>query len=123
MPRRLERLRADLVTGCPGGSWHYAGAGWRRLAKLGGMAAGLATDAAGAGARLATAKASEAVTRLHERAARRMADQLGETKGLPLKVGQLLSYVDDAIPSCTGRSSASSRPTPCTRRGRRCAPS
>lgn len=70
-----------------------------RLAKLGGMAAGLATDAAGAGARLATSKVSEASARFHERAAHRLAAQLGEMKGLPLKVGQLLSYVDDAIPA------------------------
>lgn len=69
-----------------------------RLAKLGGMAAGLATDAASAGARLATSKVSEASARFHERAAHRLAAQLGEMKGLPLKVGQLLSYVDDAIP-------------------------
>ena len=69
-----------------------------RLTQLGGMAVGLATEAAGAGARLATATRDEAADRLHRRTAERLAEALGEMKGLPLKAGQLLSYLDDAIP-------------------------
>ncbi len=52
------------------------------------MAVGVAGD-------LARAQLSEA---FHEQAARRLERVLGEMKGLPLKAGQLLSYVDDAVP-------------------------
>ncbi len=59
-----------------------------RLAQLGGMAVGVAGD-------LARAQLSE---RFHEQAAQRLERVLGEMKGLPLKAGQLLSYIDDAVP-------------------------
>lgn len=59
-----------------------------RLAQLGGMAVGVAGD-------LAKAQLSE---RFHEQAAKRLERVLGEMKGLPLKAGQLLSYIDDAVP-------------------------
>lgn len=66
-----------------------------RLTKLGGMAAGIATEA---GMRLATSTRDQAADQLHRRTAERLAQALGEMKGLPLKAGQLLSYLDDAIP-------------------------
>lgn len=69
-----------------------------RLARLGGMAAGLAGDAAGAAARLTTARTEEAAASFHRHAARRMLRVFGEMKGLPLKAGQMLSYIDEVIP-------------------------
>lgn len=69
-----------------------------RLTKLGGMAAGIASEAAGAGMRLATSTRDHAADQLHKRTAERLAAALGEMKGLPLKAGQVLSYLDDAIP-------------------------
>ena len=69
-----------------------------RLTTLGGMAAGLASDVAGAGVRAATQTRDAAADQLHKRTAERMAAVLGDMKGLPLKFGQLLSYLDDAIP-------------------------
>lgn len=59
-----------------------------RLAQLGGMAVGVGAD-------LARSAVQE---RFHRQAAERLASVLGEMKGLPLKVGQILSYIDDAIP-------------------------
>lgn len=59
-----------------------------RIAQLGGMAVGVGADLA----RTAVAD------RFHRQAAKRLASVLGEMKGLPLKVGQLLSYIDDMIP-------------------------
>ena len=59
-----------------------------RIAQLGGMAVGVGADLA----RTAVADT------FHRQAAKRLARVLGEMKGLPLKVGQLLSYIDDMIP-------------------------
>ncbi len=70
-----------------------------RLSRLGGMAAAIAGEAAGAGVRMATHARDEAADRLHRRTAEQLARALGEMKGLPLKLGQLLSYLDDAIPA------------------------
>jgi predicted unusual protein kinase regulating ubiquinone biosynthesis (AarF/ABC1/UbiB family) len=69
-----------------------------RLVRLGGMAAGMAGDAASAGASLATRGKEKAAAALHRNAAERMARTFGEMKGLPMKVGQLMSYIDEAIP-------------------------
>ncbi len=69
-----------------------------RLARLGGMAAGLATDAVGAGGALVTSGANAAARKVHEKAARRMLAVFGDMKGLPLKAGQMLSYIDEFIP-------------------------
>jgi hypothetical protein len=70
-----------------------------RMAMLGGMAARLAGDAAVAAGRLATTASSQkAAAKLHQRAARTLLASLGEMKGLPMKIGQLLSYIDDQIP-------------------------
>ncbi|MCP4808183.1 MAG: AarF/ABC1/UbiB kinase family protein [Proteobacteria bacterium] len=59
-----------------------------RIAQLGGMAVGVGADLA----RTAVADT------FHRQAAKRLARVLGEMKGLPLKMGQLLSYIDDMIP-------------------------
>jgi len=62
------------------------------------MASGLAADVAGAGAHLLTSTADEAASQLHKQAATRMAKVFGEMKGLPLKAGQMLSFIDEFIP-------------------------
>ncbi len=69
-----------------------------RLTRLGGIAAGMASDVAGAGVKRVTSSTKEAAEQLHLRTAERLAASLGEMKGLPLKVGQMLSYLDDALP-------------------------
>jgi predicted unusual protein kinase regulating ubiquinone biosynthesis (AarF/ABC1/UbiB family) len=66
---------------------------------LGQMAAGLAGDLAGAAGRVVAGTARDAAAaRLHEQAAGRLLETLGRMKGLPMKLGQLLSYLDDFIP-------------------------
>jgi predicted unusual protein kinase regulating ubiquinone biosynthesis (AarF/ABC1/UbiB family) len=70
-----------------------------RLATLGGLATGLLSDAAGATAHRVTHTADAAAAELHRRAARRMFAVLGEMKGLPLKAGQMLSYINEFVPS------------------------
>lgn len=70
-----------------------------RVAMLGGMAARLAGDAASAAGRFAaTAAKDEAARALHRRAAKTLTRSLGEMKGLPMKLGQMLSYIDDFVP-------------------------
>lgn len=69
-----------------------SGGRWRRAARLGGLATGLAADAAGVLALRGSAA-------FHRQAASRLAQALGEMKGLPHKVGQVLSVLDDAIPA------------------------
>jgi predicted unusual protein kinase regulating ubiquinone biosynthesis (AarF/ABC1/UbiB family) len=69
-----------------------------RLGRLGGMATGLVADAAGAGASRLTESADRAADRLHRKAAERMFRVFAEMKGLPLKAGQMLSYIDEFIP-------------------------
>ncbi len=70
-----------------------------RLAMLGGTAARLAGDAAMAAGKLAASASAEAASRsLHGRVGRTLAARLGEMKGLPMKVGQLMSYMDDFVP-------------------------
>ncbi len=58
------------------------------------MAAGLAGDVAVAVA----AAGKNAGEEFHRRAAERLMARLGEMKGLPMKLGQMLSYVDDMVP-------------------------
>ncbi len=70
-----------------------------RVAMLGGMAARLAGDAASAAGRLATSASSDAAARaLHKGVSQTLVRHLGEMKGLPMKLGQLLSYIDDFVP-------------------------
>lgn len=68
---------------------------FKRATMLGGMAAGLAGDVLGAAAQMGRKAVGP---ELHRRAAERLLRRLGEMKGLPMKMGQMLSYVDDAIP-------------------------
>ena len=70
-----------------------------RLMRLGGMATGLAGDVAGAASHRLTESAEKVTAEMHERAARRLTRVLGEMKGLPLKAGQMLSYIDEMIPA------------------------
>lgn len=82
---RLERLRAGRLS---------------RLAMLGGTAARLAGDAALAAGRLAITASTDAASKsLYRNAGRTLARNLGEMKGLPMKVGQLMSYIDDFVPA------------------------
>ncbi len=69
-----------------------------RLARLGGMAVGLAGDATAAATDLVAHSTDEAAERLHRHAAKRMLKVFGEMKGLPLKAGQMLSYIDEILP-------------------------
>ena len=63
------------------------------------MAAGIAGGAALAAGRLATAGVAGAEAELHRRTAKSLRKALSELKGLPMKLGQMLSYVDDAVPA------------------------
>ena len=69
-----------------------------RLARLGGMATGLVGDVAGAASHRLTESADQVTAEIHQRAARRLLRVLGDMKGLPLKAGQMLSYIDEMIP-------------------------
>ncbi len=75
-----------------------------RIFGIGKLAAGLAGDLAGAAGKLAAGKISggegreAAEERFHRKAAERMFSALGRMKGLPMKLGQMLSYIDDFIP-------------------------
>lgn len=82
---RLQRLRTGRLG---------------RLAMLGGTAARLAGDAAMAAGKLAVSASTDAASRsLHGRVGKTLAASLGEMKGLPMKVGQLMSYIDDFVPA------------------------
>ncbi len=71
-----------------------------RFVQLGGMAGGLVGDVALAAGRMAAAASTKAGSeRFHKAAANTMLDGLGKMKGLPMKLGQMLSYVDDFIPA------------------------
>ncbi len=71
-----------------------------RFVQLGGMAGGLVGDVALAAGKMAAAASAKAgAERFHKAAADTMLDGLGKMKGLPMKLGQMLSYVDDFIPA------------------------
>jgi predicted unusual protein kinase regulating ubiquinone biosynthesis (AarF/ABC1/UbiB family) len=70
----------------------------KRLGKLGRMAAGLAGDLAGAAGRMVVKSRDEAAAQLHAGAARRLFETMAQMKGLPMKLGQTLSYLDDFVP-------------------------
>jgi predicted unusual protein kinase regulating ubiquinone biosynthesis (AarF/ABC1/UbiB family) len=70
-----------------------------RLGMLGGLAGSLAGELAGAATRVAVGAAREEASRLfHKEAAQKLLASLGRMKGLPMKAGQMLSYIDDFIP-------------------------
>ncbi|NVB41010.1 AarF/ABC1/UbiB kinase family protein [Pseudenhygromyxa sp. WMMC2535] len=69
-----------------------------RLAKLGGLAARLGGTAVGlAGKRLRAGK-EEAMMTLHRRTAEQLFETMAQMKGLPMKVGQILSFMDGLVP-------------------------
>lgn len=70
-----------------------------RLARLGGLAARLGGSAAGAlGTRIASGR-DKALEKLHRRTAEQLFETMGEMKGLPMKVGQILSFMDGVVPA------------------------
>ena len=71
-----------------------------RLAGIAGMAGSVAGNAMrAAGALATTGSVHKASEELHRRTAAKLAESLGDMKGLPMKVGQLLSYVDEFVPA------------------------
>lgn len=70
----------------------------RRLARLGGLAARLGGNALGhLGTRITSGKA-RALESMHRRAAEQLFETMAEMKGLPMKVGQILSFMDGVVP-------------------------
>ncbi len=70
-----------------------------RMAQMGKMATGLATDLAGAAGKVAFgASTSRAAEQFHRQAAKTILENLGQMKGLPMKAGQMISFFDDMIP-------------------------
>lgn len=69
-----------------------------RLTTLGGLAARLAGGAMGSAGSLVTSGKDAALEKLHRRAARQLLDTMGAMKGLPMKVGQILSFMDGVVP-------------------------
>ena len=69
-----------------------------RLASLGGMAARLAGGAVASGAKRVARGRDAALEELHQRTARQLLETLGGMKGLPMKVGQILSFMDGVVP-------------------------
>jgi len=72
-----------------------------RTLKLGQMVARMGVDVAVAGSKAALRKLDDATgfaETAHLRTAEAMVQTLGELKGAALKLGQLISYVDDSIP-------------------------
>lgn len=70
-----------------------------RLAKLGGLAVRVAGGAATAVAAQISAGRDAAFAKLHEETAAKLLDALGDMKGLPMKLGQILSFMDGVIPA------------------------
>lgn len=70
-----------------------------RLATLGGLATRLGGNVVGAAARRVTAGRDKALEALHRRTAEQLFETMGEMKGLPMKVGQILSFMDGVIPA------------------------
>ncbi len=68
-----------------------------RLARLGGMAMGLVGDAAAATTHLVSSDSGVGAS-FHGKAAQRLLKVFGEMKGLPMKAGQMLSYIDEILP-------------------------
>lgn len=69
-----------------------------RLAKLGGLAARLGGGAVGLAGKRITAGKDQALAALHQRTAEQLFETMAEMKGLPMKVGQILSFMDGVVP-------------------------
>lgn len=71
-----------------------------RMTRLGNMAVGVSNNMAlAAGRTLLGGGLDSAAEAFHQRTARTFAQSLAGMKGLPMKVGQMVSYIDDAIPA------------------------
>ena len=70
-----------------------------RLASLGGLATRLAGGAVSSAAQRVTAGRDAALEALHRKTARRLLETMGHMKGLPMKIGQLLSFMDGLVPA------------------------
>lgn len=68
-----------------------------RMTRLGGQMAGTVARAAASAA--VTGSLARAGEHMHERVAENLATSLGEMKGMPMKLGQMLSYIDELIPA------------------------
>jgi len=71
---------------------------WSRLSRLGGLAVGIAGEAAGVAGGVVRQGRDAAVDRFHRNTAERLTAALGQMKGLPQKVGQILSMLDAVLP-------------------------
>lgn len=70
-----------------------------RLASLGGLATRLGGGLVGAATRRVTAGRDVALETLHRRTAEQLFETMANMKGLPMKVGQMLSFMDGVIPT------------------------
>lgn len=68
-----------------------------RLGMLGGLAVGLAGEAMASASKLGRTP-DGLVVEVHRRTARQLREVFGEMKGLPMKLGQMMSYIEDSIP-------------------------
>ncbi len=69
-----------------------------RLASLGGLATRLAGGAISSAGKRITAGRDAAAEALHRKTAQQLLSTMGRMKGLPMKVGQLLSFMDGVVP-------------------------
>jgi predicted unusual protein kinase regulating ubiquinone biosynthesis (AarF/ABC1/UbiB family) len=69
-----------------------------RLASLGGLAVRLGGTAIGLAGKRVTAGRDRALEALHRRTAEQLFETMAQMKGLPMKVGQLLSFMDGVVP-------------------------
>lgn len=74
------------------------GGRFRRAARLGGLAAQVASGTVSAVATGLSRGRKAAEQRFHEKTAQRLLATLGQMKGLPMKVGQIFSYMDGVMP-------------------------
>jgi predicted unusual protein kinase regulating ubiquinone biosynthesis (AarF/ABC1/UbiB family) len=70
-----------------------------RLAKLGGLAVRLGGTAIGLAGKRITAGRDRALEALHQRTAEELFETMAQMKGLPMKVGQILSFMDGVVPA------------------------
>ena len=70
-----------------------------RMTRMGTLGVGLGNDLLGAAGRIAIGRGLDRTAPgFHKQAAKTIAESLGGMKGLPMKVGQMLSYIDDLAP-------------------------
>lgn len=69
-----------------------------RLASLGALAARVGGSAVGMVGKRVTAGREQALEALHRRTAEQLFETMAQMKGLPMKVGQILSFMDGLVP-------------------------